>query len=484
MKLRDFLFEDPGYAPSVAAMANWPSPYAGGSTPIETPLSGQPMHDMQGYDQYTAMRRRGVLGCEDSIIDEAKAYKAKDRQGNVHPVDVVKDKEQGDYVATVRGGRYRKMASGNERQPIIALGTGATPELAVKDAGKKLRYESLDEAAPAKLKATVLRMVAALDTAKRSGSTKREQAAYEKLMAFTQDNGINFDNALAGARKHLNKKNPIGRSMSGFESLDEASPAKIKATVLRMVSAIDTAKRSGNLKKEQAAHEKLMVFTRENGINFENALTGARKHLNKKNPIGRSMSGFESVEERKLKPDYKPEGRDASVLTRLENGKSPGVAPEGKGYCFQCANGTLHAFKFKNDAARWLKADERNVTRSWFGDPIAPNRKFRIRVRDRYTKRDEDAHMAAHQFVEEGSIDFAGLLSDDDTRAGWRANIAMAIYDTKQEKGETAHEWRQRCAERFLDILAMPVESEVMGFGDFLARRSDEVAEPPSSFPV
>ena len=89
--------------------------------------------------------------------------------------------------------------------------------------------ESLDEAQPAKLKATVLRLVGALDTAKRSGNVKREQAAHEKLMAFTQENGINFENALTGARNHLNKKNPIGRSMSGFESIDEASPGNERA---------------------------------------------------------------------------------------------------------------------------------------------------------------------------------------------------------------------------------------------------------------
>jgi hypothetical protein len=322
MKLKDYLFEDPGFAPTFDDTTgpnlhmDMPAPSLLSAPPPVGFLSGQPMYDMQGYDQHTAMARRGVLG---------------------------------------------------------------------------------------------------------------EDAA-------------------------------------------NLSPAKLKASVLKMVSAIDTAKRSGNIKREQSAYEKLLAFTQEHGINFDSALTGARKHLNKKNPIGRAMSGFESLDERKLKPDYAPEGRDAQVLKRLENGKAPGVAPEGKGFCFLCANGTLHGFKFKNDAVRWLKADERNVQRAWYGDPIAPSGKFRIRVRDRYHKSDEAAARAAQQFVEEGSIDFHGLLSDEDTRAGWRANIAMAIYDTKHKRGETAHEWRQRCAERFLDILARPAEA-VQGFGDFLEAR-------------
>ncbi len=42
------------------------------------------------------------------------------------------------------------------------------------------------------------------------------------------------------------------------------------------------------------------------------------------------------------------------------------------------------------------------------------------------------------------------LIHDDGYRLGWRANIAMAIFDTKQKKGETAHEWRNRCGEQFI----------------------------------
>ena len=42
------------------------------------------------------------------------------------------------------------------------------------------------------------------------------------------------------------------------------------------------------------------------------------------------------------------------------------------------------------------------------------------------------------------------LINDSDYRDTWQANVAMAIYDTKQKKGESAHSWRNRCAEQFL----------------------------------
>jgi len=45
------------------------------------------------------------------------------------------------------------------------------------------------------------------------------------------------------------------------------------------------------------------------------------------------------------------------------------------------------------------------------------------------------------------------LINDTEYRDLWTANVAMAIYDTKQKKGETAHEWRQRCAEQFIKYL-------------------------------
>jgi len=45
------------------------------------------------------------------------------------------------------------------------------------------------------------------------------------------------------------------------------------------------------------------------------------------------------------------------------------------------------------------------------------------------------------------------LIEDQGLRDAWKANVAMAIYDTKRKKGELIHEWRQRCAERFIKYL-------------------------------
>jgi len=45
------------------------------------------------------------------------------------------------------------------------------------------------------------------------------------------------------------------------------------------------------------------------------------------------------------------------------------------------------------------------------------------------------------------------LIEDTELRDAWKANVAMAIYDTRQKKGESVHEWRQRCAEQFIKYL-------------------------------
>lgn len=57
----------------------------------------------------------------------------------------------------------------------------------------------------------------------------------------------------------------------------------------------------------------------------------------------------------------------------------------------------------------------------------------------------------------------AALKADEDFREGWRANIVMAIYDTRREPGESLHNWRNRCAETFLNRLCGQPE----GLDDF-----------------
>jgi hypothetical protein len=223
MKLVEYLFSDPGSPPTT------------GLDHDAKPLRGDPIAHLDGgshrlhlgISPYDAIYYRHVLG-------EAKAYTVKDSIGNKLPVEVEHDEEKGDYVAVVRGGRFRRMASGNMRQPIREIGTGPTPEAAVKALGKKLR-ESIGE------------------------GKKLEHGAY-----------------------------------------------------------------------------------------------------------------------------------DNRAIGKLKNGKYPGRAEDGKGFCFVCASGAITAFRWRGDALRWANDEPREITKFWYGEPVAPSGKFRVRVRDRYRK-DEGA---------------------------------------------------------------------------------------------
>jgi hypothetical protein len=80
-----------------------------------------------------------------------------------------------------------------------------------------------------------------------------------------------------------------------------------------------------------------------------------------------------------------PSGYDKLAISRLENGKYPGRAEDGKGFCFHWADGRgVCGFRFRNDALRWAKAEPRDIVRFWYGEPTAPSGKFRFRVRERY----------------------------------------------------------------------------------------------------
>lgn len=45
------------------------------------------------------------------------------------------------------------------------------------------------------------------------------------------------------------------------------------------------------------------------------------------------------------------------------------------------------------------------------------------------------------------------IRSDPGYRIGWISNIAMAYADNPKQFGESDHEWRNRCAEAFIDVL-------------------------------
>ena len=61
------------------------------------------------------------------------------------------------------------------------------------------------------------------------------------------------------------------------------------------------------------------------------------------------------------------------------------------------------------------------------------------------------------------------LRTDEGYRESWRANIAMAIYDTRRNTGEPFHVWRNRCADTFLNRLCgtdangKPIEDDLPG---------------------
>jgi hypothetical protein len=47
----------------------------------------------------------------------------------------------------------------------------------------------------------------------------------------------------------------------------------------------------------------------------------------------------------------------------------------------------------------------------------------------------------------------SALVTDDDYRRTWVDNIAMAIHDTPRVAYDTQHDWRNACAERFINQL-------------------------------
>lgn len=274
-------------------------------------------------------------------------------------------------------------------QPIPHLAHGYRQETAMRYRHMLGFHESLDEASSAKLKATVVKLVATIDTAKRSGNVKREQAAHEKLVAFTQEHGINFENALSGARKHLNKKNPIGRSMSGFESLDEV----LKMPRLRKIALGFYESADGRFSLNKRSEGPGWYWRDETedagGDAFrtkKDAEEGLRHWIEHPEEYGRR----ESLDEVLKKGENVQSAGDNRAISKLEGGKYPAKAEDGKGFCFQWADGRgICAFKWRNDALRWAKEQPRDITKFWYGEPVHSNGKFRIRVRDRYHKEED-----------------------------------------------------------------------------------------------
>lgn len=61
------------------------------------------------------------------------------------------------------------------------------------------------------------------------------------------------------------------------------------------------------------------------------------------------------------------------------------------------------------------------------------------------------------------------LIHDKECRLAWRANIAMAIYDTERAVKEPLRQWRNRCAEQAIRyICAGHPDDEMTQLSDLL----------------
>lgn len=105
--------------------------------------------------------------------------------------------------------------------------------------------------------------------------------------------------------------------------------------------------------------------------------------------FGESISGHSvlTLSEVLKKGKNEPSARDRKAIKRLQDGSYPAKAEDGKGFCFQWADGRgICAFKMRSDALRWAKAEPRDIVKFWYGEPVHSNGKFRIRVADHYSK--------------------------------------------------------------------------------------------------
>lgn len=60
---------------------------------------------------------------------------------------------------------------------------------------------------------------------------------------------------------------------------------------IKLVSNLLTARRNGNVKREQTEYEKLLTFCENNNFDFDNVLIGGTKWL-KQNSIGATMNAI------------------------------------------------------------------------------------------------------------------------------------------------------------------------------------------------
>ena len=67
-----------------------------------------------------------------------QVYRMRDHDDNIRDIGVQYDNDDSTYVATIRGGSFRKMFDGTERQAIVASGTADIPLAAAECAIQNL----------------------------------------------------------------------------------------------------------------------------------------------------------------------------------------------------------------------------------------------------------------------------------------------------------------------------------------------------------
>ncbi len=74
---------------------------------------------------------------------------------------------------------------------------------------------------------------------------------------------------------------------------------------------------------------------------------------------------------------------DKKAILRLKrNHALPAVSKDGNAYCFEWGEGRgVCAFKRKKSALAWLEAEQRDVVRFWYGEPVTGDRKISVRAK-------------------------------------------------------------------------------------------------------
>ena len=195
------------------------------------------------------------------------------------------------------------------------------------------------------------------------------------------------DSYAAFARAHQQagtKSNPNFPKYISHGIFNDAATARKAGPIVRKVGGVigvDSIGAWGRTSHYQAIQRWAKLGIRVDGLT--NTLPGTPV-ANESDP-GHSVQ--DPLDEALKKGKNEPSAGDTRAIKSLTDGKYPAKSEDGKGFCFQWADGRgIVAFKWRNDALRWAKTEPRDIVKFWYGEPVHSNGKFRIRVTDRYRK--------------------------------------------------------------------------------------------------